>query len=404
LVSFGLTNFPMKRFNPLLPSFWQTRLSFIQKKLGGVSGRIYIPAVIQSQVTIFLLALSVFPPAVFSRVLPDTAKEALFLLGLEKTAAERFSEADSLFRALVKAEPGDPWGHFFWAVEIAARMMDAEQDSFSPAFSIQLSIAQQLAEKQLKKLKKEKKEKERPDLFLLMGNIWGYRAIYEHRKGYWLGGLQAGLKAKKNFERALALDSSLYDAYNGLGNYNFWKSQRTRKFLVSTLVKDERELGIEQLIWAKERGYFSRPAAAASLVWALISEKNYAWAQALADSLMAAYPEAKSPLWAKGTLYHERKMWDSSAAVFSNLLRRLEADSSQSGFNLVECRFRLANAYYQSGHYEAALRECQTAKNYTLSSKNKKRLRKRFENLSEISKKIQKALAQKKSDGHQSYR
>ncbi len=316
------------------------------------------------------------------------------MAGLEETAAERFAEADSLFRSLVKAEPGDPWGHFFWAVEIAARMMDAEQDSFSPAFSIQLSIAQQLAEKELKKLKKQKRERERPDLFLLMGNIWGYRAIQEHRKGYWFGGLQAGLKAKKNFERALALDSSLGDAYNGLGNYHFWKSQRTRKFLISTFVKDEREKGVEQLIWAREKGYFSRSAATASLVWALIQQKNYGRAQALTDSLAAAYPEAKSPLWAKGTIYQEKGMWDSSAAVFSELLRRLEGDYSQSGFNLVECRGRLAEAYYHSGRFEEALRECQAAKSYKLSSKNKKRLKKRFDNLTEIYKKSQKAIAQ----------
>ena len=317
------------------------------------------------------------------------------MAGLEWTAAERFGEADSLYRALVKSDPGDPWGHFFWAVEIAARMMDAEQDSFSPAFSIQLSIAQQLAEKELKKLKKEKKSGARPDLFLLMGNIWGYRAIYEHRRGYWGGGLSAGLKAKKNFDRALELDSTVYDAYSGLGNYNFWKSARTRKFLISAFFPDERKKGIEQLILAKERGFFSRPAAAASLMWALISQKDYLWAQKLADSLSAAFPEAKSPLWALGTIYQEKKMWDSTAAVFLELLRRLEADSLQSGFNFVECRWRLANAHFNSGRYQEALLECETAKSCRLSQKSRKKLKGRLDSLAEISKKSRRALAQK---------
>lgn len=340
----------------------------------------------------------VFPHGVFSKVLPDTVREAQFLTGLELVAAERFTEADSLFRALVKAEPGDPWGHFLWAVEVAARMMDAEQDSFSPAFSIQLSIAQQLAEKELKKLKKEKKPGARPDLFLLMGNIWGYRAIYEHRRGYWGAGLTAGLKAKKNFDRALALDSNLYDAYSGLGNYNFWKSARTRKFLISAFFPDERTKGIEQLILAKERGFFSRPAAAASLMWALISQKEYLWAQKLADSLAAAYPEAKSPLWAKGTIYQEKKMWDSTAAVFCELLRRLESDPAQSGYNFVDCRARLANAYYQSGRYQDALLECEAAKRHHLPSKSRKKLKSRLDELAEISKKSRRALAQKEPE------
>jgi len=343
----------------------------------------------------FSLIVWVFPHTAFSKVIPDTVREAQFLAGLELTAAERFTRADSLFRALVKALPGDPWGHFFWAVEIAARMMDAEQDSFSPAFSIQLSIAQQLAEKELKKLKREKKQGTRPDLFLLMGNIWGYRAIYEHRRGYWGGGLSAGLKAKKNFDRALKLDSTLYDAYSGLGNYNFWKSERTRKFLISAFFPDERKKGIEQLILAKEKGYFSRPAAAASLMWALIKQKDYFRALALADSLAQAYPEAKSPLWAKGTIYQEKKSWDSTAAVFSLLFRRLETDSSQSGFNLVECRWRLANAYFNSGRHQDALLECEAARNYTLSPKSRKKLRGRFEGLAEISRKSRKASAQK---------
>jgi len=344
---------------------------------------------------VLLVIHGFFPPTAFSLVIPDTLREAQFLAGSELVAAERFGAADSLFRTLVKADPGDPWGHFFWGVEIAARMMDAEQDSFSPAFSIQLSIAQRLAEKELKKLKKEKKQGTRPDLFLLMGNLWGYRAIYEHRRGYWGGGLAAGLKAKKNFDRALELDSTLFDAYNGLGNYNFWKSAKTRKFLISALFPDERKIGVEQLILAKERGHFSRSAAAASLMWALINQKDYPWAQKLADSLAAAYPKAKSPLWALGTIYQEKKMWDSTAAVFSDLLRRLETDSAQSGFNFVECRWRLANAYYNAGRYQDALLECEAAKSYRLSPKSKKKLKGRLDNLAEISKKSKRALAQK---------
>ncbi len=355
----------------------------------------YIPAVTKVWVSFFLFIVSVGPHPAFPKVIPDTVREAQFLAGLELTAAEHFNEADSLFRAMVKAEPGDPWGHFFWAVEKAARMMDAEQDSFSPAFSIQLSIAQRLAEKELKKLKKEKKPGARPDLFLLMGNIWGYRAIYEHRRGYWGAGLTAGLKAKKNFDRALELDSTLYDAYSGLGNYNFWKSARTRKFIISAFFPDERKKGIEQLMWAKEKGYFSRPAAAASLMWALINQTDYLWAQRLADSLAAAYPEAKSPLWALGAIYQEKKMWDSTAAVFSELLRRLESDSSQSGFNFVDCRARLANAYFNSGRYQDALLECEAAKSYRLPLKSRKRLKARLESLAEISKKSRRAIAQK---------
>lgn len=350
--------------------------------------------------SVFLLFGCVWdiPHTASAKVIPDTLREAQFLAGLDWTAAERFREADSLFRTLVKADPADPWGHFFWAVETAARMMDAEQDSFSPAFSIQLSIAQQLAEKEQKKLKKQKREKERPDLFLLMGNLWGYRALYEYRRGYWFGGLSAGLKAKKNFDRALELDSGFYDAYNGLGNYHFWKSDRTRKFLLSTLVPDERTKGVEELILAKEKGYFSRQAATASLMWALIKQKNYSWAQGLADTLAAQYPEAKSPLWAKGTIYQERKMWDSTAAVFLELLRRLEADATQSGFNLVECRARLANAYYNAGRYQDVLLQQREAQKVRLSPKNKKRLKSRFDDLTELSKKSRLALAQKEPD------
>ncbi len=336
-----------------------------------------------------------FPHILSARVIPDSAREALFLQGLELTVQERFGAADSLFRGLVREDPGDPWGHFFWAVGIAARMMDAEQDSFSAGFSIQLSIAQQLVEKQIKKLKKEKKEKERPDLHLLLGNIWGYRAIGEYRRGYWYGGLKAGLSAKKNFDRALEIDSNLYDAYNGLGNYHFWKSDRTRKFPISAFVPDDREKGIEQLVLAKDRGFFSRHAAAASLLWAFIRQKNYQPARRLADSMAVFYPEAKSFLWARGTIYHEQKMWDSSAAVFSKLLKRLEADPTQSGYNFVECRFRLAEAFWNSGRYQEALWECETAKAHPLPSKAKKRLKSRFDQLAEISKKSKKALAHK---------
>jgi hypothetical protein len=190
----------------------------------------------------------------------------------------------------------------------------------------------------------------------------------------------------------------LYDAYSGLGNYNFWKSARTRKFLISAFFPDERKKGIEQLIWAKEKGYFSRPAAAASLMWALIHQKEYAWAQRLADSLAAVFPEAKSPLWAMGTIYQEKKMWDSAAVAYSLLLRRLESDPAQSGYNFVDCRARLASAHFNAGRYQDALLECEAAKKHRLPSKSRKKLKSRLDELEEISKKSRRALAQKEPD------
>ena len=115
---------------------------------------------------------------------------------------------------------------------------------------------------------------------------WSYRMYRHSRNGNWIKALNYGINAGKSFEQAVSLDSTLWDAYLGLGTYYYYRSSRAGLLRNIGLVSDRRKQGIEMVRIASVRGSLSKLPARSSLAWIELEMSNYDSAIEITETLL----------------------------------------------------------------------------------------------------------------------
>lgn len=198
----------------------------------------------------------------------DEVVKKLLLQGIDASFRENYTPAESIFNIVVQLAPQDPAGYFFKAALYQAQMVDYESDFKEKEFYENVNLAKKLAQERIKKNKKD------AWAYLLLGNAYGAKGLYDARKGNWWSGLNNGLYAKSALKEAIKHNQELYDAHVGLGSYHYWASVVTKAFWWLPFIGDHREEGIKELKLAYEKSIFSSDAAANGLVWMYIQEKS----------------------------------------------------------------------------------------------------------------------------------
>jgi tetratricopeptide (TPR) repeat protein len=308
----------------------------------------------------------------------------LVIEGIESTFQENYTLAEGKFETLIQMAPEDPAGYFFLAALYQAQMIDHESDFKEKDFYQNIKMAKKLARNRIKK------EKNDAWSYLILGNAYGSKAVYEAKKGSWWAGLNEGLRAKSFLKEAIKRDPELYDAYVGLGSYHFWASVMTKAFWWLPFVGDNREQGIAEMKLAYEKSTFSQAASASGLIWMYIRQKEYDRAISLAQKMQSQYPQGKSFLWAMAEAYYDKGDWNNALLNYLELLERIEKKHSSANpdqsYNLIECRFYIANCLFSLGRYPECDSVCQKILNLPLKEEIEKRQEdklKKTKNLSE---------------------
>jgi len=301
----------------------------------------------------------------------DPEVKDLLLEGIEASFQEDYPLAESSFQTLIQMAPEDPAGYFFCAALYHAQMIDYESNFREKDFYRNIKLAEKFARQRIKRNKKD------AWAYLVLGNAYGAKAVYESRKGKWWAGLKNGLSAKSALKKAIKLNPQLYDAYVGLGSYHFWASVVTRAFWWLPFIGDHREKGISEMKLAYERSIFSQGAAASGLIWMYIQEKKFDQAISLAQRMQAQYPRGKSFLWALAEAYFEKKDWAKALTRYQQILERIEKSDLPAGvdqtYNLIECKFYIANCLFSLGRYEECATACQEILDLPLAERTQKR-------------------------------
>ena len=303
--------------------------------------------------------------------------------GINATLNESYLYAEGRFKQIIREKPEDPAGYFFLGALYQAEMMDYEGDFKEKEFFSNLETSIKLAGKRIKS------GQESPWDYLYLGNSYGYMGVYKARKGGWWPAFKNALKAKSAFKKAVELDPKFYDAYVGLGSYHYWTSYYTKSFAWLPFFADERKRGKEELNLAAGKALFSRVAALNALIWIHIKEKNYSKAILLADSLQKEYPDGKIFLWALATAYYERYDWHKAIEYYGLIKKKLNNNSAENYYNLIECQYRIADSYFNLGNFPECISICREALNYDLDKKTKERQK---EKLSKIKEFLEKSL------------
>lgn len=280
----------------------------------------------------------------------DPTFDAPLAHGLALVYADRFEEALALFDSLQKAFPEHPAPYFYKAATYQNWMSSYRFNAFQKVLEANVEAA-------LEKGTKLMRIKNDPWVLFYMGAAFGYRAFYKFRQYHWLDAYQDSRKSLTYIQAGLQKQPQLYDAYLGLGSYDYWSTAKSLVLkLLTFLTGDKRDFGLEEIELARQHGRYCREEARLVLVTALFDYGKY-------DRALAALDEKENParppnmveLYLRGRLMFELGRWPEVEAIFQELLQRLEHHPYQSIGYQVECEYRMAKARQQQAHWPEAL-------------------------------------------------
>lgn len=199
----------------------------------------------------------------------------------ENDYAGAIEAADSI----LKKERDNPLGYFLLGTTYLKLSEEFRTDQYRDRITDYLDRAIDMAED------RRDDERDNPDWSFIAGASYGYRAVNRAFHGGWWGAFRDGLKASKNLNKALEIDSTYYDAYLGLGAYDYYRTVKSKAFLWLPFVSDKRAEGIEQIKIAIAKGSLGALDAREALLRIYTEESEFEKAIALGDSLLPDNPE-----------------------------------------------------------------------------------------------------------------
>jgi tetratricopeptide (TPR) repeat protein len=275
--------------------------------------------------------------------------DSIIQRGLDLVHTDSTDQAVDEFKKLIDIFPDDPIGYFYVAASIQYMMDNYRNYSYQDEFNKYMDLAIKTAEA------KSKQKHLTAEDYLYLGGAIGYRGIHKALTGNWPGAFVDGLKGKGYLEDALKLNPKLYDVYYGLGSYHFWKSLKSRIFWWLPFVADNRQKGIDMIKLAIERGKFSRDDAELALVRIWVENKEYDKAFAQIKMLQKKHLDKPYLLWFLGQAQRDNQMYDGAIQTYQQLLEVLRSSPYYSPAGEVECRYDLAQTYYDTGDLDRAL-------------------------------------------------
>ncbi len=116
---------------------------------------------------------------------------------------------------------------------------------------------------------------EKSERLFLLGSAFGYRALERSIHGAWWGAQRDGHHSCISLEKAYDLDTTLTDAFLGIGNYHYWKSAKSKFITWLPFVSDNRQLGISEIKRVTRFGLVGTFGARVSLLPIYLNERRY---------------------------------------------------------------------------------------------------------------------------------
>ncbi len=305
-------------------------------------------------------------------VLGSARADDLVRRGIALTVAHRYQEAQACFDSLAAEAPGDPAGPFFQAALIHARMLEYETGQGREEFATLIRRATQLAQHRLAE------EPGDARAYFFRGAALGYHAFHAAREGRYLTAWQDGQSSLRDLEMAVRLDSSLADAYLGIGSYKYWRGKLLRYLSWLPFVPEEREEGIRLIRLAIDRGRYSRLTGLSDLAWVLIDAGHLDAALECAHQGLALCEESRFFLWPVAEIYFRQGDYRNCVVWYERLLASLLSAPENNHYNEVICRLKLAHAYAKLGDQAMARLHAETILALPLEDQIRARSRKKL--------------------------
>ncbi|MCX7905659.1 MAG: tetratricopeptide repeat protein [Elusimicrobiales bacterium] len=251
----------------------------------------------------------------------------LSLKGIEYIYLVKPFEARKMFDELINKYPTHPFGYFGLAMSKWAEFEYLDEQS-SPKLDEEYHLlskkAIEIGEAWVKKNPTDAQAR------MCLGGIYGLLArlyVTQHR---WIKAYFTGKKAIYNMKKSLELDPNLYDAYLGLGLWEYSADTLggVIKILASFLIRGDATKGIEYLKICAEKGRFNKTAAKLLLIEIFTqTDSKYSnphFAVKLAKELVEKYPNLAQMHFVLIISLYEAKMYEEAEKEMKEYLRRIE--------------------------------------------------------------------------------
>lgn len=246
--------------------------------------------------------------------------------GIDGIYAVDLAEAEKNFNLAREKYPEHPFPHFGIAMAKWAHLEYLEDESDPKLEKEYSELTDKAVSVGLKWIKKHPGD---ANAYLAVGGIYGLRArlaLLQHR---WFKAYFDGKKAISNTKKAAKIDPGLYDAYLGLGMYEYYTGTLPGvvKFFAKLIMSGDPKKGLEYLNLCREKGYYNALGAKLLLIEIYTQPgSKYAdpkTAVKWARELRAAFPAHAQMHFVEIVALYEAKNYDESRREALEYLRSI---------------------------------------------------------------------------------
>jgi len=303
----------------------------------------------------------IFSANLSSQFLTRDNKEVMDLAyeGIEYIYKVKPDKAKEKFEELIKKYPEHPFGNFGLAMSKWASLEYLEEESSPKLYDEYYNLTQKAIDIGKNWVLKNPQD---ANAYMCLGGTYGLLArlyVVQHK---WLKAYFVGKKAVSNMKKALQIDPELYDAYLGLGlwEYSAGTLPSVIKFLASFLIRGDAQKGIEYLKLCAQKGHFNKTAAELLLI-EIYTQTDSKYANPLegvkmSKEIVNLYPNLAQMHFVLIVSLYEAKMYDEAEKEMLSYLKNIE-NKVESYYPKYYPRIytSLGTLYMVKGDYDRAL-------------------------------------------------
>ena len=157
---------------------------------------------------------------------------------------------------------------------------------------------------------------------------------------------------------AIALDSTLYDAYLGIGTFKYWRYAKLKFISWLPFIPDDREEGISFIKKALEADCLSKYMAMHQLVYVLLDFDQKEAAIPYVKQIVTRYPESQFMWWAATKAYDDNNQFADAIAAYNKLNYLLKEDPNPNPNHIFKCHMKLAALYQRMADFRSCYDIC----------------------------------------------
>jgi tetratricopeptide (TPR) repeat protein len=277
--------------------------------------------------------------------------------GIDLTINNKFDQALAHFQKEMQSNDKDYRVYFYVAATLNSKMTHFETWGEDDAFEKMIEKTIDLIELQLSD-EESILDSDRAMLLFYLGSAYGYRAYHNGQLGKWFPALSNGIKASKLLNQAIEIDSTLYDAYLGIGTYKYWRYSKLKFISWLPFIPDDRKEGIEMIKKAISHSSYSKYMAMHQLVYILLDYGYKQEALSYAEELVQIYPNSQFMWWAKAHAHFKNRNFGQAEIAYLKLCQLIENDEKSNPSHLLSCKLKLALIHFETKNYTACHTQC----------------------------------------------